>query len=425
MLSRAHLSLDRIRYFQHKRKNFACYADYIMRRPAGAIFYILVLYLLCIPGMLCASSLKISWNPNTESDLGGYRVYYGNAARDYDYALNVGSSTSVTIDGFLEGYTYYIAVTAYDYSGNESSFSREVSVSVPGDPGGGVISSIVSWLFGIIDSVGGSSGISQYNLSDFSSARAGDVVDSLRVVRLGLSGNTGSAELDDAGMNALEGYVIRDVMAEVGQPVDLLSIYPRGTYFFLPLTENSAVIENDIFYSWEPGVYLYMVTDVSGDLIHLLRVSVLNFISLFSEYISGEEMMLEDSDLGITFALPSHALEGNSSISFGWTYSELTGSGAVFIDNTRVLEFAIAPFGLMLSEPAEVRVRYDRPEDPVVEYYDEGEERWIPIEGARVEGGVVAFSTQSLGRFKVYPEPGEAAGGSSSGGGCFISSCVP
>ena len=74
-----------------------------MRRPAGAFFTLLVLFIFCVPGILCASSLKISWNPNTESDLGGYRIYYGNASRNYSHALNVGNTTSVTIDGFFEG----------------------------------------------------------------------------------------------------------------------------------------------------------------------------------------------------------------------------------------------------------------------------------------------------------------------------------
>ena len=411
-----------MRIFQHKRKNCECFADLIMRRPTGAFFTLLVLFILCVPGILCASSLKISWNPNTESDLGGYRIYYGNASRNYSHALNVGNTTSVTIDGFFEGYTYYLAVTAYDYSGNESSFSQEVSVAVPGTDGASVLSTILGWLHGIIGDPFGS-GISQYSLSNFSSVRTGDIVETVRVVRLGISGGAGPAVPVGAGTTGPDNYPIRDVVAEVGYPLDLFSLYPQGTYFFLPLTTGSAFIDNDRFYSWEPGVHLYMVTDITGELIHILRVSVLDIITLFSECTSGEGMLLQDPDTGISLQLPDQALEGDFPICLGWTSSSLNGSSAVFVDTSRVREFAIAPFGLVLSEPAEVSAPYGGPGEPVVERFDESEMRWVPIEGARVEGGLVVFSTQSLGRFKVYPEPG-AQGDSSSGGGCFISSCA-
>ncbi|MCS6944604.1 MAG: fibronectin type III domain-containing protein [Burkholderiaceae bacterium] len=76
-------------------------------------------------------SITVSWTENTEADLQGYRVYYGTASGDYwqvrGAGIEAGRSTSFTISNLQVGTTYYIAVTAYDRSGNESAYSGEVS----------------------------------------------------------------------------------------------------------------------------------------------------------------------------------------------------------------------------------------------------------------------------------------------------------
>ncbi len=399
-----------------------------MRRPIRAVITILVLYLFCIPGILCAATLEISWNHNLESDLSGYRIFYGNAPGSYQCALDVGNTNNVTIGGFLEGQVYYIAVTAYDYAGNESPFSREVSVDVPPEQGGGVLATLMDWLFGIIGGTGGNQEIFQYDISDFSAAGPADIAGSVAVVRLGTLESSGPADAYDGGMGDPSGCEIRDIITEVGRQVDLLSLYPQGIYYFLPLTGNTAVIENEYLSCREAGVYLYMVADASGDLIHLLRVSSLDVLTLSAEYVSGGNTVFEDQGLGITLELSSWAVEEGFPIGIGRSASGLNGSGLVFVDTTHLVEFGIAPFGLVLSEPAEVGVFYDGPDDAVVEYFDEGRKQWVPIEDARIEGREVVFSAQSLGRFKIYPQSDSVARGdssSSSSGGCFISACAP
>ncbi|MFQ5965361.1 MAG: fibronectin type III domain-containing protein [Candidatus Scalinduaceae bacterium] len=71
------------------------------------------------------------WNPNSESDLAGYKLYYGFSSRNYDSSVDVGNQTSYTLTGLVSGVTYYIAATAYDFSGNESNYSAEISYNVP------------------------------------------------------------------------------------------------------------------------------------------------------------------------------------------------------------------------------------------------------------------------------------------------------
>lgn len=68
----------------------------------------------------------LSWNPNTEPDLAGYKVYYGTTSRSYTTSIDVGNQTTYTVTGLGFG-TYYFAVTAYDISGNESGYSNEAS----------------------------------------------------------------------------------------------------------------------------------------------------------------------------------------------------------------------------------------------------------------------------------------------------------
>ncbi len=76
-----------------------------------------------------AAQVTIAWNPNTESDLAGYKVYYGSVTGTYDTSVDVGNKTNYTILGIVSGQGYFIAVTAYDTSGNESGYSNEISYS--------------------------------------------------------------------------------------------------------------------------------------------------------------------------------------------------------------------------------------------------------------------------------------------------------
>lgn len=71
--------------------------------------------------------LDLAWDANQEADLAGYKVYYGTSSREYINFIDVGNVTTYRLDDLLEDMTYYIAVTAYDISGNESDFSEEVS----------------------------------------------------------------------------------------------------------------------------------------------------------------------------------------------------------------------------------------------------------------------------------------------------------
>jgi len=73
----------------------------------------------------------VTWDQNTESDLGGYQIYRGVSSGNYTKVVDVGLINEGEIVDLTAGITHYFVVTAYDRSGNESDFSNEVSLFLP------------------------------------------------------------------------------------------------------------------------------------------------------------------------------------------------------------------------------------------------------------------------------------------------------
>ena len=96
---------------------------------SGSLF---LLALLAPP--LFASTLTLAWDDNTEADLGGYSLYYGTRSGDYDSIIDVGNVTQYAVTGLAPHTRYYFALKAYDFYGNESDFSAELSEVSPADP---------------------------------------------------------------------------------------------------------------------------------------------------------------------------------------------------------------------------------------------------------------------------------------------------
>ncbi|HNQ02514.1 MAG TPA: fibronectin type III domain-containing protein [Syntrophales bacterium] len=93
-----------------------------------------------------AATVTVAWDPNPEPTVAGYRLYYGTSSRYYTNSVDVSNSTRCTISALVEGVTYYMAVTAYDTSGNQSGYSNEIVYTVPAgtspspSPDGGTVS---------------------------------------------------------------------------------------------------------------------------------------------------------------------------------------------------------------------------------------------------------------------------------------------
>lgn len=86
----------------------------------------LVGWALVIAAPARAATVEITWNANTEPDLAGYKVKYGQSPGVHGTVVDVGNATTHTVSGLTAGAVYYFVVTAYDTSTNESGPSIEV-----------------------------------------------------------------------------------------------------------------------------------------------------------------------------------------------------------------------------------------------------------------------------------------------------------
>ena len=116
-----------------------------------------ILAILAIAGIAQAATVQVTWNPNTEPDLAGYKIYYGTASGVYGDPIDVGNVTGHVMEITPQhGATYYFALTAYDTSGNESGYSAEATCFIPDGvkpekPTGlrAIIQAIISWFKGL------------------------------------------------------------------------------------------------------------------------------------------------------------------------------------------------------------------------------------------------------------------------------------
>ena len=79
-----------------------------------------------------AAPVTLSWVANSESNISGYKIYYGLSSGNYSSIINAGNSTTYHFSNLSAGQTYYFVVTAYNSSGLESNYSSEKSLSIAG-----------------------------------------------------------------------------------------------------------------------------------------------------------------------------------------------------------------------------------------------------------------------------------------------------
>jgi len=94
---------------------------------------------LLVVSQAMAAQITVSWDPSPDSDVVGYKLYFGTSSRNYTNSVDVGNTTSFTLTNLEAGKIYYIAATAYDTEGLESDFSEEVvatAISVDSDGDG-------------------------------------------------------------------------------------------------------------------------------------------------------------------------------------------------------------------------------------------------------------------------------------------------
>jgi hypothetical protein len=106
--------------------------------PIGLLFSLSALF----SSSAFAAEATLAWNPNTESDVEGYGVYFSQDDPGPPYSLfgyvtlselSDSGNPTFTVTGLETDTRYYFAVTAFDTAGNESDFSSSVCADVNGD----------------------------------------------------------------------------------------------------------------------------------------------------------------------------------------------------------------------------------------------------------------------------------------------------
>ena len=118
------------------------------------LFLLLVLGIFLAVGASAApeNKLGLAWDANTESNIGGYKVYYNTRGpgAPYDGAGQVEGSSPIDVGNVVEFYfnsidfraqDFWFVVTAYSTEGFESGYSNEVTTKglIPLPPGGCVL----------------------------------------------------------------------------------------------------------------------------------------------------------------------------------------------------------------------------------------------------------------------------------------------
>jgi hypothetical protein len=91
----------------------------------------LFLVLLATSPATAAGTITVLWDANSEADLAGYMVSYGNQPGAYSTHVDVGNQTSFPFSVPDTGLAYYFAVRAYNTTNQFSPYSAEVAVRPP------------------------------------------------------------------------------------------------------------------------------------------------------------------------------------------------------------------------------------------------------------------------------------------------------
>ena len=76
-------------------------------------------------------SLHLEWPQGAEEDIAGYKVHFGKESGLYNRTRDLRLVYNYTLKKLKQEQTYYIALTSYDTSGNESGYSTEIAYTVP------------------------------------------------------------------------------------------------------------------------------------------------------------------------------------------------------------------------------------------------------------------------------------------------------
>jgi fibronectin type 3 domain-containing protein len=268
---------------------------------------------------VAVQSVSLSWDPSPSSDVAGYNIYYGSGSGNYTTVISVGNATDAQLSGFVEGVTYYFAVTAYGDSGQESELSNEVSYSVPGIAPPAAITSIqgslpqqgvmVTWVASL------SAGVVGYNV--YYGTQSGYYTGQISVtgtnggviygVEEGVTYFFVVTAYDSSGQESVYSSEISYTVLTLKPPGSMTSIQPQLAANVVTLTWDSSpsagVAGYNVYYGPFDGYYPYevSVTDTNQATIYDLIDGVTYYFVVRAYGGSGQE---SDPSSQASYAVP-------------------------------------------------------------------------------------------------------------------------
>ncbi len=115
------------------------------------------------------SKLRLTWQHSNDADIAGYKTHFGTTNGELPVAINVGNVTKYDLDNLINGTTYHVAISSYDFSGHESNKTLTLvgipdagaDITPPAIPNGlGIVildnsSMLISWSANTEDDIAG------------------------------------------------------------------------------------------------------------------------------------------------------------------------------------------------------------------------------------------------------------------------------
>lgn len=190
------------------------------------------LFVLALAQPAKAATLNLAWDPPDSGSPAGYLLGYGTQSGVYTSVVNVGPSTSYTVNGLSEGRTYFFVVVAYNTAGVISAPTPELRgalcLASPSRPAG--MSVNVSGTLVNVAWAPSAGGVNGY-LLHASATSGGPAIASVPVVGTTFSAHAPpgtyflrTSAVNDCGSSALSG----EVVATVGGTSEVLPGAPRS-----------------------------------------------------------------------------------------------------------------------------------------------------------------------------------------------------
>lgn len=111
--------------------------SFFLVKNINKLWIVFIVVGFCLFSSYATAASKFSWLPNSETDIAGYKIYYGlTDGGPYPNVVDVGKPGAVDgrihgeVSGLECGPVYYLVCAAYTIQGTESDYSTQIVLTV-------------------------------------------------------------------------------------------------------------------------------------------------------------------------------------------------------------------------------------------------------------------------------------------------------